>query len=60
MADIVQNTQLSGDALQTMFSSGMTGMIILDLVVAATILLAHRAFLANERKINAPSSTPNQ
>ena len=60
MADIAQNAQLSGDLLQAMFASNMTNMIVLDLVVAATIVLAHRFFLANERRINSTSSTPNE
>ncbi|CAM5771698.1 hypothetical protein LMIY3S_03595 [Labrys miyagiensis] len=60
MAEVTQNAQLSSDLLHTMFASNMTNMIVLDLMVAATILLAHRIFLANERRLNATSPTPKE
>jgi hypothetical protein len=53
MADIAQTTQASSDMIQTMFASRMTDMIVLDLVVAVAILLAHRWFIVSERKSNA-------
>ncbi len=56
MADIAQNAQASSDMLQAMFASHMTNMILLDLVVAVGILLAHRWFIHTERKANAASA----
>ncbi len=53
MADIPQNAQVSGELLQAMFASRMTDMIVLDLVVAVAILLAHRWFIHSERKKDA-------
>jgi hypothetical protein len=44
---------MSSDMIQAMFETRMTSMVILDLVVAAAIVLAHRWFLASERRINA-------
>lgn len=53
MTDLAQNAQMSSDMIQAMFETRMTSMVILDLVVAAAIVLAHRWFLASERRINA-------
>lgn len=55
MTDISQNAQISSDWFSYFFNSTMLSMIVLDLIVALVILIAHRWFLSNERKINAAS-----
>jgi hypothetical protein len=57
MTDISQNAQISSDWFSYFFNSTMLSMIVLDLIVALVILIAHRWFVLNERKINATSTT---
>ncbi|MBP0577943.1 hypothetical protein J8I29_01350 [Labrys sp. LIt4] len=58
MTDISQNAQISSDWFSYFFNSTMLSMIVLDLIVALVILIAHRWFVLNERKLNATSITP--
>lgn len=58
MTDISQTAQISSNWFDYFLNSTMLSMIVLDAIVALVILIAHRWFVLNERKINATSSIP--